>query len=42
VLNDKKQSVELFKELKKKYSKSQFGFEAEKYLAQSGEYKTED
>jgi len=42
VLNDKKQSVELFKELKKKYSNSQFGFEAEKYLAQSGEYKTED
>lgn len=42
VMNDKKQAVELFKEVKKKYSFSQFGFEADKYLAQAGEYKSEE
>ncbi|GAC1418948.1 MAG: hypothetical protein NVS9B7_20200 [Flavisolibacter sp.] len=38
VLNDKKQAIELYKELKKKYPNTQFGFEADKYLAQAGVY----
>jgi predicted negative regulator of RcsB-dependent stress response len=42
VLNDKKQAIELYKEVFKKYPNSQFGFDAEKYLAQAGVYKTED
>jgi predicted negative regulator of RcsB-dependent stress response len=41
VMNDKKEAVELFKELKKKYPNTQYGFEADKYLGQSGEYKAE-
>jgi predicted negative regulator of RcsB-dependent stress response len=39
VANDQKQAVELFKELKQKYPRTERGFEADKYLAQLGEYK---
>lgn len=42
VLNDKKQAVDLYKELKTKYPRTQYGFEADKYLAQNGVYSTED
>ncbi len=42
VMNDKKQAVELYKELVKNYRDSQFKDEAEKYLAQSGVYTTEE
>lgn len=42
VLNDKKQAVDLYKELKKNYPRTQYGFEADKYLAQAGVYTTED
>jgi hypothetical protein len=38
VLNDKNQAIELFKELKKKYPNTQYGFDADKYLAQAGVY----
>ena len=38
VLNDKKGAVELYKEVKTKYRQTQWGFEAEKYLAVNGEY----
>lgn len=41
VLNDKKEATELFKELKKKYPNTQFGFDADKYLAQQGVYDAE-
>ncbi|HEU4469715.1 MAG TPA: tetratricopeptide repeat protein [Flavisolibacter sp.] len=39
VMNDKKQAVDLYKELKQKYPNTQFGFEADKFLAQAGVYK---
>ena len=42
VLNDKEEAIELFKELKKKYSKTEKGFEVDKYLAQLGVYDAED
>ena len=42
VLNKKNDAVELYKELKRKYPQTQFGFEAEKYLAQNGVYNVED
>lgn len=42
VLNDKKQAIDLYKELKKNYRNTQYGFEADKYLAQAGVYDTED
>jgi hypothetical protein len=42
VLNDKTQAVDLYKELKKKYPQTQYGFEADKYLAQNGIYNVED
>jgi predicted negative regulator of RcsB-dependent stress response len=42
VMNDKKEAIELFKELKKKYSKTEKGFEVDKYLAQLGVYEVED
>ncbi len=42
VMNDKKQAIELYKELKEKYPTSQYGYEADKFLAQAGVYKTED
>lgn len=38
VLNDKKQAIDLYKELKKKFPNTQYGFEADKYLAQAGVY----
>jgi predicted negative regulator of RcsB-dependent stress response len=41
VMKDKEEAIELFKELKKKYSKTEKGFEVDKYLAQLGVYDTE-
>ncbi len=41
VLNDKKQAIDLYKELKKNYPNTQYGFEADKYLAQAGVYSAE-
>lgn len=41
-LNDKEEAIELFKDLKKKYSKTEKGFEVDKYLAQLGVYDTEN
>lgn len=38
VLNDKKEAIDLYKELKKKYPNTSYGFEADKYLAQQGVY----
>lgn len=38
VMKDQKQAVDLFKELKEKYPRTQQGFEADKYLAQLGVY----
>ena len=42
VMNDKKEAIELYKEIQKKYGNSQFGREAEKFLAQAGVYKTDN
>lgn len=39
VVNDQKQAVELFKELKQKFPRTEKGFEADKFLAQLGELK---
>jgi predicted negative regulator of RcsB-dependent stress response len=39
VQNDPKEAVELFKELKQKFPRTEKGFEADKFLAQLGEYK---
>jgi predicted negative regulator of RcsB-dependent stress response len=39
VQNDQKEAVELFKELKQKFPRTEKGFEADKFLAQLGEYK---
>jgi tetratricopeptide (TPR) repeat protein len=36
VMNDKKQAIELYKELKEKYPQTRRGFEADKYLARLG------
>jgi predicted negative regulator of RcsB-dependent stress response len=41
VMNDKKQAIELYKELKKKYPRSNFAVEADRYLAQAGVYEVE-
>jgi len=41
VLNDSKEAVALYKEIKKKYPNSGPGFEADKYLAQLGVYSVE-
>lgn len=41
VLNDKKQAIDLYKEIKNKYPNTQYGFEADKYLAQAGVYSVE-
>lgn len=38
VMKDKEEAVDLFKELKEKFPRSERGFEAEKYLAQLGVY----
>jgi hypothetical protein len=37
-MKNQKEAIDLFKELKDKYGKTQRGFEAEKYLAQLGIY----
>jgi predicted negative regulator of RcsB-dependent stress response len=42
VVKDKDQATELFKELKKKFPDSNYGDEADRYLAQAGIYKVED
>ena len=42
VANDKKEAISLYKELLKDYSDSQFSGEAQKYLAQAGELKSDD
>jgi len=41
VMNNKKEAIELFKELKEEYPTTQYGFEADKYLAQLGVYNTD-
>jgi tetratricopeptide (TPR) repeat protein len=41
VLNNKKEAVELYKELISKFPQSSYNNEADKYLAQLGEYTTE-
>lgn len=38
VLNNQKEAVDLYKELKEKYPRTQQGFDADKYLAQLGVY----
>ncbi len=38
VMKNQKEAIELFKELKEKYPKTQQGFEADNYLAQLGVY----
>jgi predicted negative regulator of RcsB-dependent stress response len=40
VMNNKSEAISLFKELKEKYPRTQYGFEADKYLAQLGVYDT--
>ena len=42
VMNDKKEAIELFKELRKKYPSTRYGVDAPKYLAQLGVYETEE
>jgi len=41
VMNNKEEAIKLFKELKSEYSATQYGFEADKYLAQLGVYSTD-
>jgi predicted negative regulator of RcsB-dependent stress response len=41
VLNDKKGASDLYREVKTKYPQTQWGFEADKYLAQNGVYDVE-
>lgn len=38
IMKDREEAIDLFKELKEKYSRTEKGFEAEKYLAQLGVY----
>jgi hypothetical protein len=38
VVNDKKEAIELYKEVKKKYPQTQYSMDADKYLAQAGVY----
>jgi predicted negative regulator of RcsB-dependent stress response len=38
VMNNKNEAITLFKELKEKFPRTQYGFEADKYLAQLGVY----
>ena|SRR5688572_27317477 len=42
VLKDQKEAIELYKELKQKFPRTQQGFEADNYLAQLGIYSVED
>jgi predicted negative regulator of RcsB-dependent stress response len=41
VLNNQKEAIELYKELKEKYSNTAHGIEADKYLARLGVYNTD-
>ena len=41
VMNNKQEAITLFKELKDKFPKTQYGFDSDKYLAQLGVYDTE-
>jgi tetratricopeptide (TPR) repeat protein len=41
VMKNSKQAIDLYKELKEKYPNTEKGFEADKYLAQLGVYKSE-
>lgn len=41
VQKNEKEAIDLFQELKNKYPRTQFGFEADKYLAQMGVYNTD-
>jgi hypothetical protein len=41
VLNDKTQAIDLYKQVKTRYTQSQWSFEADKYLAQNGVYNVE-
>lgn len=40
VMNNKEEAITLFRELKQKFPRTQYGFEADKYLAQLGVYDT--
>lgn len=42
VMNDKKQAIELYKEVKENYPQSERGFEIDKYLARLGVYSDDD
>jgi len=42
VMKDPKEAIALYKEVKKKYPKTQQGYEADNYLAQLGVYSTEE
>ena len=42
VIKDQKEAIELYKEIKEKYPRSQQAFEADSYLAQLGVYSTND
>ncbi len=42
VLKDKKEAIELYKELKEKFPRTQQGMQADNYLAQLGVYNTEN
>ena len=41
VMNNKNEAIDLYKELKKKYPQTQYGNEADKFLAQAGVYNAE-
>ena len=41
IQKNEKEAITLFKELKEKYPRTQYGFEADKFLAQLGVYNTE-
>lgn len=41
VMNNKSEAISLFKELKEKFPRTQYGFDADKYLAQLGVYDTD-
>jgi hypothetical protein len=40
-LKNKKEAIDLYKEIKKKYPNTQYGFEADKFLAHAGVYDSE-
>jgi predicted negative regulator of RcsB-dependent stress response len=42
VMNNKKEAIDLYKQLKKKYPQTQFSMQADLYLAQNGVYSVED